>query len=87
MLTQGITGGTGQFHTLSCQEYGTQMVAGVTPGKGGTAFAGVPIFDSVEDAVRETAANASVIYVPPPFAADAIGQTASGRIWPPDCIG
>jgi succinyl-CoA synthetase alpha subunit len=76
VLTQGITGATGQFHTKACKEYGTQMVAGVTPGKGGSAFEGVPIFDTVERAVRETGANASVIYVPPPFAADAILEAA-----------
>ena len=80
VLTQGITGATGQFHTLSCKEYGTQMVAGVTPGKGGTAFEGIPVFDSVEEAVQETAANASVIYVPPPFAADAILEAAAARV-------
>ena len=57
VLTQGITGATGQFHTKACKEYGTQMVAGVTPGKGGTAFEGIPIFDSVERAVRETGAE------------------------------
>jgi succinyl-CoA synthetase alpha subunit len=72
VLTQGITGSTGQFHTRACKEYGTHMVAGVTPGKGGTSFEGIPIFDTVSKAVAETGANASVIYVPPPFAADAI---------------
>jgi len=72
VVTQGITGATGQFHTKACKEYGTQMVAGVTPGKGGTSFEGIPIFDTVGQAVRSTGANASVIYVPPPFAADAI---------------
>jgi len=80
VLTQGITGATGQFHTLACREYGSQMVAGVTPGKGGTAFAGIPIFDSVKEAVSETAANASVIYVPPPFAADAILEAADAGV-------
>ena len=80
VLTQGITGATGQFHTKACKEYGTQMVAGVTPGKGGTAFEGIPIFDSVERAVRETGADASVIYVPPPFAADAILEAADAGI-------
>jgi succinyl-CoA synthetase alpha subunit len=80
VLTQGITGATGQFHTKACKEYGTQMVAGVTPGKGGTAFEGIPIFDTVVQAVRETAANASVIYVPPPFAADAILEAADAGI-------
>src|SRR5258705_3959584 len=80
VLTQGITGATGQFHTKACKEYGTQMVAGVTPGKGGTAFEDIPIFDSVERAVRETGANATVIYVPPPFAADAILEAADANI-------
>src|SRR5258707_12034696 len=80
VLTQGITGATGQFHTKACKEYGTQMVAGVTPGKGGTVFEGIPIFENVERAVRETGANASVIYVPPPFAADAILEAADAGI-------
>ena len=80
VLTQGITGATGQFHTKACKEYGTQMVAGVTPGKGGTAFEGIPIFDTVERAVKETGATASVIYVPPPFAADAILEAADANI-------
>ncbi|MCE9626254.1 MAG: succinate--CoA ligase subunit alpha [Deltaproteobacteria bacterium] len=72
VLTQGITGTTGQFHTRACKEYGTQMVAGVTPGKGGQDFEGIPIFDTVRQAKEKTGANVSVIYVPPPFAADAI---------------
>ena len=80
VLTQGITGATGQFHTRTCKEYGTQMVAGVTPGKGGTSFEEIPVFDSVEEAVRETAANASVIYVPPAFAADAIMESADAGV-------
>jgi succinyl-CoA synthetase alpha subunit len=80
VLTQGITGTTGQFHTKACKEYGTQMVAGVTPGKGGTAFEGIPIFDTVSRAVADTAANASVIYVPPPFAADAMMEAADAGI-------
>jgi succinyl-CoA synthetase alpha subunit len=80
VLTQGITGATGQFHTRACKEYGTQMVAGVTPGKGGTSFEGIPIFDTVARAVKETGANASVIYVPPPFAADAILEAADADI-------
>jgi succinyl-CoA synthetase alpha subunit len=80
VLTQGITGATGQFHTKACKEYGTQMVAGVTPGKGGTAFEGIPIFDTVERAVKQTGATASVIYVPPPFAADAILEAADANI-------
>jgi succinyl-CoA synthetase alpha subunit len=80
VLTQGITGSTGQFHTRACKEYGTQMVAGVTPGKGGTSFEGIPIFDTVSRAVAETGADATVIYVPPPFAADAIMEAADSRI-------
>jgi succinyl-CoA synthetase alpha subunit len=80
VLTQGITGATGQFHTRACKEYGTQMVAGVTPGKGGTQFDGIPIFDTVSQAVAETGPNASVIYVPPPFAADAILEAADAEI-------
>ena len=80
VLTQGITGSTGQFHTRACREYGTQMVAGVTPGKGGSSFEGIAIFDTVTKAVAATAANASVIYVPPPFAADAIMEAAAAGI-------
>ena len=80
VLTQGITGATGQFHTKACKEYGTQMVSGVTPGKGGTAFEGIPIFDTVSGAVAGTAANATVIYVPPPFAADAIMEATDAGI-------
>lgn len=72
VITQGITGNTGQFHTRGCRDYGTQMVAGVTPGKGGQDFEGIPIFDTVALAKEKTGANVSVIYVPPPFAADAI---------------
>jgi len=86
VVTQGITGSTGQFHTRTCREYGTQMVAGVTPGKGGTNFEGIPIFDTVEQAVRETGANASVIYVPPPFAADAILEAADAGVALVVCI-
>ena len=80
VLTQGITGATGQFHTKACKEYGTQMVSGVTPGKGGTSFEGIPIFNTVSGAVAGTAANATVIYVPPPFAADAIMEAAEAGI-------
>lgn len=86
VLTQGITGATGQFHTRACKEYGTQMVAGVTPGKGGTTFEDIPIFDSVAEAVAETQANASVIYVPPPFAADAIMEAAAAEVGLIVCI-
>jgi succinyl-CoA synthetase alpha subunit len=80
VVTQGITGATGQFHTKACKEYGTQMVAGVTPGKGGASFEEIPIFDTVGQAVRATGANASVIYVPPPFAADAILEAVDAGV-------
>ncbi len=86
VITQGITGSTGQFHTRTCREYGTQMVAGVTPGKGGTDFEGIPIFDTVSQAVAATGANASVIYVPPPFAADAILEAADAGLALVVCI-
>ena len=72
VITQGITGATGLFHAQGARKYGTQMVGGVTPGKGGTAIDGFPIFDTVEEAVAKTGATASVIYVPPIGAADAI---------------
>ena len=72
MVVQGITGSEGSFHTGQMIEYGTKVVAGVTPGKGGTKFQNIPIFNTVEDAVKATKAEASAIFVPPPFAADAI---------------
>ena len=80
VLTQGITGATGQIHTRACKQYGTQMVGGVVPGKGGTDFEGIPIFDTVEEARKATGANATVIYVPPPFAADAILEAVAAGI-------
>src|SRR3989442_5387967 len=80
VLTQGITGATGQLHTRLCREYGTQTVAGVTPGRGGTDFEGIPIFDTVAQAVRATGADASVIYVPPAGAADAILEAADAGL-------
>jgi len=86
VITQGITGSTGQFHTRACLEYGTQMVAGVTPGKGGTHFEGIPIFDTVAEAKAATGANTSVIYVPPPFAADAIMEAADADLDLAICI-
>jgi succinyl-CoA synthetase alpha subunit len=86
VLTQGITGATGQIHTRACKEYGTQMVGGVVPGKGGTDFEGIPIFDTVEHARRATGANATVIYVPPPFAADAILEAVAAGIELVICI-
>lgn len=76
VVTQGITGKTGAFHTRACREYGTQMVAGVTPGKGGQDFEGIPLYDTVHEAKKQAGANVSIIYVPPPFAADAIMEAA-----------
>src|SRR5436189_5924164 len=72
IITQGMTGETGTFHTQQALAYGTQMVGGVTPGKGGSTHLGLPVFDTVHEAVEKTGATASVIYVPPPFAADSI---------------
>ena len=86
VVTQGITGATGQLHTRACKEYGTQMVAGVVPGKGGTDFEGIPIFDTVEQARQKTGCNVSVIYVPPPFAADAIMEAADAGVELVVCI-
>jgi len=68
LLVQGITGSEGRFHTLTCKEYGTNVVAGVTPGKGGQDVEGIPVFNTVAQAAAETGANASMIFVPPPFA-------------------
>jgi len=79
VVTQGL-GATGKFHLKGCRDYGTKMVAGVRPGKGGTDFEGTPIFDTVEDAVRKEGANVAVIYVPPPGAADAIMEAADAGI-------
>jgi succinyl-CoA synthetase alpha subunit len=80
LLVQGITGGEGSFHAQRCIEYGTKVVAGVTPGKGGSTVFGVPVFNTVEAAVKETGANASIIFVPAPFAADAILEAADAGI-------
>ena len=80
VLVQGITGNEGKFHTQQMLEYGTQIVAGVTPGKGGQAVEGVPVFDTVAEAVAQTGANASIIFVPPAFSADAILEAADGGI-------
>ena len=77
---QGITGGEGSFHTRQMVEYGTNVVAGVTPGKGGANLDGIAVFDTVADAVKEKEANASVIFVPPPFAADAIMEAAAAGV-------
>jgi succinyl-CoA synthetase alpha subunit len=86
VITQGITGATGLFHAIGARDYGTQMVGGVTPGKGGTVIEGFPVFDTVEDAVKETGANASVIYVPPIGSADAIMEAVDAGIALVICI-
>jgi len=80
LLVQGITGREGQFHTLQCRDYGTKVVAGVTPGKGGQNVEGIPVFNTVDDAVRQTGANCAMIFVPPPFAADAILEAAEAGV-------
>ena len=80
LLVQGITGSQGQLHTRGCRDYGTNIVAGVTPGKGGQDFEGIPIFNTVQEAVNATGANASMIFVPPPFAADAVMEAAGAKI-------
>jgi succinyl-CoA synthetase alpha subunit len=86
LLVQGLTGREGTFHALACRDYGTQVVAGVTPGKGGTTHEGIPVFDTVADAVRATGADASMIFVPPPFAADAIVEAADAGVAVIACI-
>jgi succinyl-CoA synthetase alpha subunit len=86
LAVQGLTGREGTFHALACRDYGTQVVAGVTPGKGGTTHEGIPVFDTVAQAVAETGANASMIFVPPPFAADAIVEAASAGVAVIVCI-
>ena len=80
VITQGMTGETGTFHTQQALAYGTQMVGGVTPGKGGSTHIGLPVFDTVRDAVEQTGADASVIYVPPPFAADSILEAIDAEV-------
>lgn len=79
-ICQGITGKAGLFHSQKCREYGTNMVGGVTPGKGGTAIDGFPVFNTVAEAVRKAGANATMIFVPPPFAADAILEAEAAGI-------
>jgi succinyl-CoA synthetase alpha subunit len=86
VITQGITGATGLFHAKAAREYGTRMVGGVTPGKGGTEIEGFPVFDTVRDAVHKAGATASVIFVPPPFAADAIMEAVDAGIEVVCCI-
>jgi len=86
IVVQGITGRTGLFHTRQCRDYGTNIVAGVTPGKGGAVIEGVPVFDTVEEAVRETGADVSMIFVPPPGAADAVLEAAAAGVGLAVCI-
>jgi succinyl-CoA synthetase alpha subunit len=86
VIVQGITGSTALFHTKQMLEYGTQIVGGVTPGKGGTEVEGVPVFNTLEEAVKATGANASVIYVPAPFAADAILEAVDAELDLAICI-
>ncbi|HIJ87821.1 MAG TPA: succinate--CoA ligase subunit alpha [Desulfuromonadales bacterium] len=86
VITQGITGATGLFHAQGARDYGTQMVGGVTPGKGGTVIDGFPVYDTVLDAVKQTGATASVIYVPPPFAADSIMEAVDAGVELVCCI-
>ncbi|GFO68884.1 succinate--CoA ligase [ADP-forming] subunit alpha [Geomonas limicola] len=86
VVVQGITGRSGLFHTRQCREYGTQVVAGVTPGKGGIHIEGIPVFNTVEEAVRYTCATVSMIFVPPPGAADAILEAADAGLQLAVCI-
>jgi succinyl-CoA synthetase alpha subunit len=86
VVVQGITGKEGSFHATQCKAYGTQVVAGVTPGKAGQEVEGIPVFHSVRDAVKETEATTSLIFVPPPFAGDAILEAAEAGIWLIICI-
>ena len=80
LICQGITGKAGAFHAEQCKAYGTNLVGGITPGRGGTTTLGVPIFDTCAEAVAATGANATMIFVPPPFAADAIMEAADAGI-------
>ena len=86
LLVQGITGRTGTFHTLQAVEYGTRVVSGVTPGRGGEDVEGIPVFNTVREAVEKTGANASVVYVPPAFASDAVLEAAAGGLELVVCI-
>ncbi len=86
LVVQGITGNEGRFHALGCRDYDTKVVAGVTPGKGGQEVEGIPVFDSVAEARQQTGCNASMIFVPPPFAADAVMEAAAAGVELVVCI-
>src|SRR3989338_2957957 len=86
VVCQGITGSAGSFHARACKEYGTQLVGGVTPGKGGTFLDDIPIFNTVKESVQKRGAAASMIFVPAPFAADAILEAATAGIKLVVCI-
>ncbi len=86
LMVQGITGKEGEFHALGCRDYGTQVVAGVTPGKGGRDVDGIPVFDTVRAAREATGADATMIFVPPPFAADAVMEAAEAGVGLVVCI-
>ena len=86
VVVQGLTGSVGTFHALQCREYGTKVVAGAVPGKGGTVHEGIPVFDTVEQAVRQAGADVSVVFVPPAFAADAVMEAAYAGVKLVVCI-
>jgi succinyl-CoA synthetase alpha subunit len=86
LVVQGITGTEGRFHALGCRDYGTNVVAGVTPGKGGESVEGIPVYDSMTEARQATSCNASMIFVPPPFAGDAIMEAAAAGVELVVCI-
>jgi len=86
VVVQGITGKEGSFHATQCKAYGTQVVAGVTPGKAGQEVEGIPVFNTVREAVKKTEATTSLIFVPPPFAADAILEALEAGVWLIICI-
>ena len=86
LIVQGLTGREGTFHAKAAAAYGTTVVGGVTPGKGGTTHEGWPVFDTVKEAVEKTGANASMIFVPPPFAADAVMEAADAKVALVVCI-
>ena len=86
IVVQGLTGSAGSFHAKQCLEYGSKIVAGVTPGKGGAEHLGVPVFNTVSDAVKQAGADSSLIFVPPPFAADSILEAADAGVGLIICI-